>query len=248
MIETGLKVHAIITGSTGGLGRELVEACTRNFGDEDKCYCLCRNIDKYRAIFPVEDNRRVSFSSETGASDLNEDLLDQLSLDRPQSLVCIVSAFDIRPIGRIGSLSAAIAGNVHANVIEACLLIDELVKWSIRNTAQLRIVGIDSGAAYRPIEGWALYCSAKAYMNMFLRCCAVDNENVQTVTYEPGVMDTPMQDYIRRQPHETFGQVDAFRMLKANGSLNNPQEVANDIVERFVLSWQADQFQVGFKK
>ena len=42
----------------------------------------------------------------------------------------------------------------------------------------------------------------------------------------PGVVDTPMQDFIREQNEENMPDVPRFRVLKEQGSLVDPDDVA----------------------
>ncbi len=62
-----------------------------------------------------------------------------------------------------------------------------------------RIVNLLSGAALRPLNGWAAYCSSKAALLMLTR--AIDEEGkasgIRCFGIAPGLVDTAMQASIR---------------------------------------------------
>src|SRR6202008_1576489 len=59
------------------------------------------------------------------------------------------------------------------------------------------IINVSSGAAYRPLEGWSSYCSAKAGLAMLTRSLALETTGVRVFGFSPGTIDTDMQVKIR---------------------------------------------------
>jgi NAD(P)-dependent dehydrogenase (short-subunit alcohol dehydrogenase family) len=61
------------------------------------------------------------------------------------------------------------------------------------------IVNVSSGAAYRALEGWSAYCSAKAALAMFTSAIKVETEGkgIRIFGFSPGTIDTEMQVKIR---------------------------------------------------
>ena len=88
-----------------------------------------------------------------------------------------------------------------------------------------RIVNVSSGAATHVIAGASAYCAAKAALNQFTRVLAAEEQDITAVAVRPGVVDTRMQEFIRRKgprvmPRE---QADFYLDLKASGQLEPPQ-------------------------
>jgi benzil reductase ((S)-benzoin forming) len=97
------------------------------------------------------------------------------------------------------------------------------------------IVNITSGAATRAIAGWASYCSGKAAMRMASQVLVEEVKSYRrpapcsVVLYEPGVMDTGMQEAIREIPAVEFPAASYFADLKSSGTLKDPGQPARDI-------------------
>jgi NAD(P)-dependent dehydrogenase (short-subunit alcohol dehydrogenase family) len=62
-----------------------------------------------------------------------------------------------------------------------------------------RVVNVSSGAAVNAIEGWGAYCLSKAALNHLTRMLAAEEPEVTAISLRPGVVDTEMQEAIRRQ-------------------------------------------------
>lgn len=99
-----------------------------------------------------------------------------------------------------------------------------------------KVLNISSGLGRRPMASQAAYCAAKAGMDHFTRCVALD-EAVQTngakvCSLAPGVIDTDMQTQLRGAKPNDFPDRAGFENLKQSGQLMSPDEAA----ER-VLAW-----------
>lgn len=88
-----------------------------------------------------------------------------------------------------------------------------------------RLVNISSGAAFKPIVGWSAYCTAKAGLLHMTKVVAEEAPEVTAVSLRPGVIDTEMQEQIRRRGHEGMesGRHEYFRRLKQEGGLEPPE-------------------------
>jgi NAD(P)-dependent dehydrogenase (short-subunit alcohol dehydrogenase family) len=94
-----------------------------------------------------------------------------------------------------------------------------------------RIVNISSGAAVHAIEGAGAYCVSKAALNHFTAMIAAEEPEVTAVALRPGVVDTPMQTVLRRQPMAS--QAAFYRRLKQENQLEPPMVPAR------VAAWLA---------
>ena len=80
----------------------------------------------------------------------------------------------------------------------------------------------------------APYCAAKAGMDHFTRCLALDEaqkpNGAKVCSLAPGVIDTDMQVQLRSAPAEAFPDQGNFAALKDKGQLTSPQEAAASLL------------------
>jgi benzil reductase ((S)-benzoin forming) len=145
-------------------------------------------------------------------------------------LLAPVETFD--PI----ALSAVYAVNVIAPVW--CM---GFVSRHCRHEAALRIVNVSSAAGVHAFPGMAAYGSAKAALRMAGAVLAAEwqstvphaptRANASILSYEPGTVDTPMQEAARSRSPEEFPWVGMFAAMRAQGMLVSPDRPAKDIAE-----------------
>lgn len=105
----------------------------------------------------------------------------------------------------------------------------------------LRIVNVSSGAAHRGFPGLGDYCASKAALRLAGMSLAEEldsegrpggrRENAAVLSYEPGVVDTPMQTKARSGDIEDSAWSKPFRDFKEQGLLEKPEDVIEPIVE-----------------
>ena len=104
--------------------------------------------------------------------------------------------------------------------------------------AQRKVLNISSGLGRRPMASQAAYCAAKAGMDHFTRCLALEEMQkpggAKVCSLAPGVIDTNMQLELRSADLAAFPDRDSFARLKSAGQLTTPDEAA-----RRVLAWLA---------
>ncbi|MGD2185537.1 MAG: SDR family NAD(P)-dependent oxidoreductase [Desulfobacterales bacterium] len=94
-----------------------------------------------------------------------------------------------------------------------------------------RIINVSSGAATTALENVSAYCAAKAALNHFTRVVAAEEAGLTVLTMRPGVVDTQMQEIIRREGPNFMSadQVAYYQGLKARGELEPPEVPARSI-------------------
>ncbi len=93
-----------------------------------------------------------------------------------------------------------------------------------------RILNISSGLGRRPMASQAAYCAAKAGLDHFTRCVALEQEGLpngaRICSLAPGVIDTDMQVQLRAADADRFPDRATFVGLKDNGVLSSPADAA----------------------
>ena len=137
-------------------------------------------------------------------------------------------------LGRVGPISNSDSENLAAVLrvgLEAPLLLTAAFLRATRDWAiDKRVLSISSGAAKRPIAGWAAYCAAKAGLDHFSRVTALDEARLpnpaRIVSLAPGVIDTDMQGELRAADASGFPEQSHFVELKSSGQLPTPHAAA----------------------
>jgi benzil reductase ((S)-benzoin forming) len=146
-------------------------------------------------------------------------------------IVFISNAGIVQPIGKARHIEPQdLIAATMVNYLAPALLVTQLAEMVRPTRAKLRIYNISSGAATKPIPGWASYCSSKAAAQMFLTTLALDEPAMTVHHLDPGVIDTGMQEAIRACLPERMAWVDAFVDMKTAGTLQQPETVARRLL------------------
>ena len=97
-----------------------------------------------------------------------------------------------------------------------------------------KVLNISSGLGRRPMAGGALYCAAKAGMDHFSRCVALEQAGranaAGIVSLAPGIIDTDMQTELRAGNPERFPEHENFVRMKETGALATPADAARRVL------------------
>ena len=101
-------------------------------------------------------------------------------------------------------------------------------------TSVRKVLNISSGMSQRAMAGAALYGAAKAGMDQFSRCVALDEVRrslgAHIVSLAPGVIDTDMQRELRNGDDVLFPDKARYIQLQATGALTSPTEAARQVL------------------
>ncbi|QTD44085.1 SDR family NAD(P)-dependent oxidoreductase [Ottowia testudinis] len=104
--------------------------------------------------------------------------------------------------------------------------------------AARKVLNISSGLGRRAMASQAGYCAAKAGMDHFTRCVALDEaltpNGAKVCSLAPGVIDTDMQVQLRGADAAAFPDRGHFERMKRDRQLTSPEEAAHR-----VLAWLA---------
>lgn len=97
-----------------------------------------------------------------------------------------------------------------------------------------KVLNISSGLGRRAMASQAGYCAAKAGMDHFTRCLALEEalkpNGAKVCALAPGVIDTSMQEQLRAAGSDAFPDQSSFVNLKTSGSLASPDEAAQRVL------------------
>lgn len=171
---------------------------------------------------------------ETAAARL-ETWLAGLRSDGYASVTLINNAGLMPRLAPLSAIPAAELANALRVDLEAPML---LTSAFLRATGSWRmprkVLNISSGLGRRPMASQAAYCAAKAGMDLFTRCVALEEavrENgAKVCSLAPGVIDTDMQAALRSADAGQFPDVGTFVGLKEKGGLSSPAVAAARIL------------------
>lgn len=97
-----------------------------------------------------------------------------------------------------------------------------------------KVLNISSGLGRRAMASQAAYCAAKAGMDHFTRCLALDEaldpNGAKVCSLAPGVIDTDMQTQLRSASAAAFPDVGNFMQMKSTGALTSPAAAAKRVL------------------
>ena len=142
-------------------------------------------------------------------------------------------------IARIGPLSDADADDLSRALrvgLEAPMqLTSAFLRATQAWTGVRKVLNISSGLGRRAMAAQAGYCAAKAGMDHFTRCVALDEalkpNGAKVCSLAPGVIDTDMQVQLRSADANAFADRAAFVRLKDSGSLASPEQAAKNVLD-----------------
>jgi len=138
----------------------------------------------------------------------------------------------IAPVGEIAAAALAEAMRVD---LEAPMLLTGAFLGATRGwKAQRKVLNISSGLGRRAMASQAAYCAAKAGMDHFTRCVALEQalqpHGAKVCSLAPGVIDTDMQVQLRSADAGSFPDVGNFQGLKDKGALTSPEDAARNVL------------------
>ncbi|MFA5298961.1 MAG: SDR family NAD(P)-dependent oxidoreductase [Lutibacter sp.] len=220
----------IISGGNKGLGLGFAEVYHKN---GYRVISISRS--KVEKLYFVEQYQCDLSKTETIESVLNE-IFSHLDKKNTQQLTFINNAGDLGKVNTLENLTPSeISYTIQVNLIAPLVLSSQFIKLSKDWHCKKQIINISSGAAVNPYEGWIMYCTSKAGLDMMTKVVSKEQKevtnNVSIVSVYPGIVDTPMQVKIRNTPKEHFKSVQRFIDFYEHGDLFSPEQVAKKVYQ-----------------
>jgi len=228
-----IKHLFIITGASRGLGLSMAEQLLK---PEHQLLCISRQKNAQLAKAAQD----LSVSLTQWQADLADAApvaarlhgwLAQQPLHRLTSMTLINNAGVIAAIKPLRASGAADLAQALRVGLEAPMVLSATFLEATQGSPALRrILNISSGLGRRAMASQAAYCAAKAGMDHFTRCLALDEASVpngaRVSSLAPGVIDTDMQIQLRQADPKDFPDRASFAQLKDRGQLSSAQEAA----------------------
>ncbi len=227
----------ILTGATRGMGRAMAEQLLQ---PQHFVLCISRHRDDTLAAqaansgSPLEQwPLDLALGAEAAAS------LGQWLVARKTGF--FASATLVNNAGvmqRIAPLSAAdpvdLARTLRVSLEAPLLLTAAFLRATEPWDVPRKVLNISSGLGRRAMASQAAYCAAKAGMDHFTRCLALEEalkpHGAKVCALAPGVIDTDMQVQLRNADPAAFPDHKAFVDLQAQGQLTTPPVAARQVL------------------
>lgn len=129
-----------------------------------------------------------------------------------------------------GEIGETLRVNLEAPMLLAAAFLRATSQWK----ATRKVLNISSGLGRRPMASQALYCAAKAGMDHYTRCVALEEareaNGAKVCSLAPGVIDTDMQVHLRGSDPGQFPDIGYFTGIKEQGVLASPDEAARKVI------------------
>ena len=143
----------------------------------------------------------------------------------------VISALTPLRAGQAAGLSAALRVGLEAPMLLCAAFLGASQDWT---QIPRKVLNISSGLGRRAMASSAAYCAAKAGMDHFSRCLALEEallpHGARVCSLAPGVIDTDMQVQLRSADARQFPDQTAFASLKEKGQLTSPADAARRLL------------------
>ena len=231
----------ILTGASRGMGLAMARQLLAN---DHRLLCISRrpepSLDQVaaRQACTLEQWSLDLCQSEHAAGRLKV-WLNGLRPEQFQSVTLINNAGVIPTLAPLSAsdpaeLARALRVGLEAPMLLTATFLNATASWPMPR----KVLNISSGLGRRPMASQAAYCAAKAGMDHFTRCLALDEARLpngaKVCSLAPGVIDTDMQHQLRNANAGSFPDRSSFTQLKSAGQLSSASDAA-----RRVLAWLA---------
>lgn len=218
--------QAWVTGASSGLGKALAEALLEQGWQVE-------GISRRATItHPGYNHHTLDLSQPGAAKSVNFRLNPAAS-----EILLVNNAGTLGEINQVGKMDdSALEAGLVLNTVSPAVLMNRFLNQSSGFRGKITVLNISSGASLNPYDGWAMYCSSKAGLDMFGATAALERQlegdkRTRIFSVAPGIIDTPMQAQIRDARKEEFSQIDKFISLHQEGKLADPVQTSGKLLE-----------------
>ena len=229
----------ILTGASRGMGLAMAEQL---LAPDHRLLCLSRQVNpalaaKATAAACTLEQWPCDLSQGVAAAALLSDWLGRLDTATLASATLINNAGVIPAIVPLSASDPAQLAQALRVGLEAPMLLTAAFLRATESWVKPRkVLNISSGLGRRAMASQGAYCAAKAGMDHFTRCLALDEalkpNGARVCSLAPGAIDTDMQVQLRNAEPTAFPDQGSFIGYKVNGLLFSAQDAANRVLTR----------------
>ena len=223
----------ILTGASRGMGLAMAQQL---LGAGHDLLTLSRKTNDALAAQAAQAGRRceqwpqdlargevAAAMLETWLRGQDEGSLDSITLINNAGMIPRIAPVDDIPSAQ---LAEAMRVDLEAPMLLTSAFLRATGNWRVPR----KVLNISSGLGRRPMAAQAAYCAAKAGMDHFTRCVALEQaalpHGARVCALAPGVIDTDMQVQLRGADGSRFPERATFEGLKQKGHLTSPDDAA----------------------
>jgi NAD(P)-dependent dehydrogenase (short-subunit alcohol dehydrogenase family) len=227
----------ILTGASRGMGLAMAEQLITAGHD---LLCISRKHNDALGLRASAAGRRCEqwpqdlTHADAAAAKLEAWLAAQ-DADAFASVTLINNAGMLPRIAPLAAIPAQDLADAMRVDLEAPLLLTSAFLRATQSwSAARKVLNISSGLGRRAMASQAPYCAAKAGMDHFTRCVALEEADrpngAKLCSLAPGVIDTDMQVQLRSADASQFPDRGNFTGLKDKGALASPAQAAANVL------------------
>lgn len=218
-----MNLH-IITGGSRGLGFALADF-------------LVKQGDHVVDISRSSKNKSYAFdlSTKVSGTEIIKKIFTEFPLNNYQKICLVNNAGMVAPVKLLNQVPEnevykSIMVNLHAPFV----LTSAFLNLSKDFSGDRIIANVSTGVAKNPKESWSVYCATKSGLESLSESVAkefMSDSKVKVINFEPGIIDTEMQNEIRQVSKNDFSEVEKFISFKKDGQLLAPSKVAEALAQ-----------------
>lgn len=226
----------IITGASRGLGAAIAK---KLLAENSQIYCLSRTSNRHLIRLAEETGSRLSYvpcdlNDTMRANEILQHILEEIPWEDIESITLVNNAGRIDPIRPIERCDEKdIIRTFNVNLLAPVILTSSFVRSLSHLDAEKTIINISSTASKKTYDGLSCYISSKAALSQFTRCIEEEQKGpvnpVKIVLFEPGSMDTGMQEKIAHAG-DNLSSVLRFRRMRKEGFRDSVDQVAEKVI------------------
>ena len=210
--------NCLITGATGGLGKEIAKEFAKNGCN---LFLTGRNNEKLNSLKNELENSQNEIKIDFEGADLSDDNEIQKLIEKTKNtfvdIDILVNCAGVFPVKLLSDSTIEDFEKCFSVNVKAAFVLCKEFSQGMISKKWGRIINIASSSAYAGFKNTSIYCSSKHALLGLSRSLhsELKEHNVRTFCVSPGSIKTPMGKSVIGQNYETF---------------LNPNEVAELIV------------------
>lgn len=219
--------YAYITGTGSGIGRALAQQMLNQNDTKVIGISRTKSIDHANYLHISLDLSRIGSIQKFRFE----------KLPSPHKIILVNNAGTLGDVGYVGNMNDNLMIRAYnVNLVAPTVFMNRFMRFYRNVETEKIIINISSGAGSKEVDGWSVYCSSKAALNMATKTAVLEQKKLNSkgsykiFAIAPGNVDTPMQEEIRQSDIKDFSRVQDFHDYKENNELADPEITAKKLI------------------